>query len=111
MCGEMLIGIVVVKLKVVEDKLVLLFVLCVNIDVGFGNNFCFKGYGVDLGLCGMIIVMSVLGVLLCVVGNVCVIEGLMYMMFGCKFVIENGFFMFNGLVLNLGVNIFVMWCN
>ncbi|WP_338926499.1 translocation/assembly module TamB domain-containing protein [Mycetohabitans endofungorum] len=79
-----------------------------NIDVDLGQDFRFRGAGADLGLRGVINVVSVPNQPLCAVGNVRVMEGSTYTAFGRKLGIENGYFTFNGPVNNPGINILAM---
>ena len=79
-----------------------------NIDIDLGRNFRFRGRGADLGLRGMVTVMSAPSQPLRAIGNVGVTEGSTYTEFGRKLAIENGFFTFNGPVANPGINILAM---
>ncbi|KAG0163874.1 hypothetical protein DFQ30_010839 [Apophysomyces sp. BC1015] len=79
-----------------------------NIDVDLGRNFRFRGAGADLGLRGVINVVSAPSQPLRAVGDVRVVEGSTYTAFGRKLGIENGYFTFNGPVNNPGINILAM---
>ncbi|WP_235090109.1 MULTISPECIES: translocation/assembly module TamB domain-containing protein [Mycetohabitans] len=79
-----------------------------NIDVDLGQNFRFRGAGADLGLRGVINLVSAPNQLLRAVGNVRVVEGSTYTAFGRKLGIENGYFTFNGPVNDPGINILAM---
>ncbi len=79
-----------------------------NIDIDLGSDFRFRGRGADLGLRGMVTLMSAPLKPLRAIGNVRVIEGSTYTTFGRKLAIENGFFTFNGPVANPGINILAM---
>ncbi|WP_237575096.1 translocation/assembly module TamB domain-containing protein [Mycetohabitans sp. B8] len=79
-----------------------------NIDVDLGQHFRFRGAGADLGLRGVINVVSAPNQPLRAVGDVRVVEGSTYTAFGRKLGIENGYFTFNGPVNNPGINILAM---
>lgn len=79
-----------------------------NIEVDLGRDFRFRGAGADLGLRGVVSMVSAPNQPLRAVGNVRVIEGSTYTAFGRKLGIENGYFTFNGPVDNPGINILAM---
>ncbi|MEJ2768871.1 translocation/assembly module TamB domain-containing protein [Mycetohabitans sp. B46] len=79
-----------------------------NIDVDLGHDCHFRGAGADLGLRGVINLVSAPNQPLRAVGNVRVVEGSTYTAFGRKLGIENGYFTFNGPVSNPGINILAM---
>ncbi|CAH2771420.1 MAG: Inner membrane component of TAM transport system [uncultured Caballeronia sp.] len=96
------------KVVATGDKPVGAFAPRTNIDINLGQKFRFRGAGADLGLAGTVTAMSAPNMPLRAVGNVRVTPGSTYTAFGRKLGIENGFFTFNGLVANPGINILAM---